>query len=129
VEASGLTTAPQSHTVTVWQGRPGSGTPLCTRTFTYTGVHDTIKALANKVQGITADVPSGPASLGDRVTVTVTGNTGTLGAGPPADPGVLDYTPTALVGFPAGAWRLERTELDVPPPGGTTPSGTSTGST
>jgi uncharacterized repeat protein (TIGR01451 family) len=78
---------------------------------------DTIKALANKVTGVSAapDVTSG--TIGDAVVVTVTGNTGTLGAGPADDPGVLSYTPNALSGFPASAWRLERTELTVSPDG------------
>ncbi|MDR7276776.1 Ig-like domain-containing protein [Catenuloplanes atrovinosus] len=115
--ATGTTTIPQSHTVTLFDGTPASGTALCTRPFTYTDVVDTIKALANKVQSVSASVPSGSAKLGDVVTVTVQGDTGTLGAGPPNDPGVLSYTPNALGNFPAGAWRLERTELTISPDG------------
>jgi uncharacterized repeat protein (TIGR01451 family) len=113
MQAAGLTSTPQTHDVTVWQGRPGSGQALCRRSFTYSGVHDTIKALANKVTSISGNGPQGAASLGDAVTVTVQGDTGTLGAGPADDPGVLDYTPAALAGFPAAAWRLERTELEL----------------
>ncbi|GAB7042433.1 MULTISPECIES: Ig-like domain-containing protein [Catenuloplanes] len=115
--ATGTTTVPQGHTVTLYDGAPASGTPLCSRAFTYTDVVDTIKALANKVQSVTTSTPAATARLGDVVTVSVQGDTGTLGAGPPNDPGVLAYTPNALAGFPAGAWRLERTELLISPDG------------
>ncbi|HWG99412.1 MAG TPA: Ig-like domain-containing protein, partial [Pilimelia sp.] len=114
--ATGPTTVPQSHTVTVYDGPPGVGATLCTRTFTYADVVDTIKALANKVHSVTSSAPA-TAQLGDLVTVTVEGNTGTLGAGPANDPGVLQYTPNALGAFPASAWRLERTELSISPDG------------
>ncbi|GAA2688081.1 MULTISPECIES: Ig-like domain-containing protein [Actinosynnema] len=114
--ATGPTTTPQTHSVTVHDGPPGAGSVVCSRTFTHADVVDTIKALANKVDSVTSDVPA-QAALGDAVTVTVTGRTGTLGAGPANDPGVLSYTPNALPDFPAGAWRLERTELLVSPDG------------
>ena len=115
--ATGPTTVPQSHVVTLYAGRPGSGVALCSRTFTYADVVDTIKALANKVTGVVAAPNPTTGTIGDAVVVTVTGNTGTLGAGPANDPGVLSYTPNALSGFPASAWRLERTELTVSPDG------------
>lgn len=116
--AASTTVVPQTHTVTVYDGPPAAGgTALCSRTFTFTDVADTIKALANKVSSVTASPPSVPAVIGDTVTVTVEGNTGTLGAGPANDPGVLGYTPNALGDFPVSAWRLERTELTVSPDG------------
>jgi uncharacterized repeat protein (TIGR01451 family) len=116
--AASTTVVPQTHTVTVYDGPPAAGgTALCSRTFTFTDVADTIKALANKVSSVIASPPSVPAVIGDTVTVTVEGNTGTLGAGPVNDPGVLGYTPNALSDFPVSAWRLERTELTVSPDG------------
>ncbi|MBM7770748.1 hypothetical protein JOD54_000952 [Actinokineospora baliensis] len=116
LSASTTTTVPQSHTVTVYTGPPGVGVVVCKRTFTYADVVDTIKLVANKVDNVTSTA-SGQAQLGDVVTLTVNGHTGTLGAGPPNNPGVLSYTPSALSTFPAAAWRLERTELVVSPDG------------
>lgn len=117
--ASGTTTTAQTHTITVYDGQPATGTPVCTRTYTYSDVVDTIKALANKVSGITssADATKPDATIGSTVTVTVAGNTGTLGAGPANDPGVLSYTPDVLADFPVSAWRLVRTELTISPDG------------
>ena len=117
LSATAPTTTPQTHTVTLFDGPPGTGTALCSRTFTYADVVDTIKALANKVTSVTAAPSPTTGMLGDAVTVTVTGNTGTLGAGPGNDPGVLDFTPNALQDFPASAWRLEHTELTISPDG------------
>ncbi len=114
LQASSLTTTAQTHTVTLYQG----ATALCDRTFTFARVADTIKALANKVTSVNQSVTGDGATLGDTVEVTVVGNTGTLGAGPDYDPGVLSYAPTAIGStFPAGAWRLERTELTISPDG------------
>jgi uncharacterized repeat protein (TIGR01451 family) len=120
--ATGPTSTPQTHTVTLYDGPPGSGAAICSRTFTYADVVDTIKALANKVTSVSASALPADAHIGDDVTVTVVGNTGTLGAGPGNDPGVLDYTPNALTGFPASAWRLERTELTISPDGVAAPA-------
>src|SRR4051812_11749873 len=47
--AARAATTPQTHNVTVYDGPPEFGTVLCSRTFTYADVPDTIKALANKV--------------------------------------------------------------------------------
>ncbi len=106
--ASAGTTVPQNHTLTVWQVPPGTGTAVCVRTLTINTVSETIKALANKVVSISTDVPTGEAKINNTVTVTVQGRTGTLGAGPANDPGVLSVTPSALSNFPAAAWRLEQ---------------------
>ena len=117
LSATAPTTTPQTHTVTVYDGPPAVGVPLCTRTYTYSDVVDTIKALANKVNTVTAAPTASSGTIGDAVTVTVTGNTGVLGAGPGNDPGVLAYTPNVISSFPANAWRLERTELRISPDG------------
>jgi large repetitive protein len=117
--ASGGSGIPQTHTITIYQGSPSTGgVALCSRTFTYSDVRETIKALANKVQSIdSSSVGGGSVALGDAVVITVEGTTGTLGSGPADDPGVLDFTPNALADFPAAAWRLERTELTISPNG------------
>ena len=109
-KATGPTTTPQSHTITLYRG----GTYLCERSFTYSRVAETIKALANKVDSVTA-ASNATASIGDELVVTVEGHTGTLGAGPTYDPGVLSYAPAAINGFPVNAWRLEKTSLTISP--------------
>lgn len=117
LKASGVTAAAQSHTISILDGSPArGGAAICTTTFTYDRVVDTIAANANKVTSVSSDTTT-EVILGDSVTVTVNGNTGTLGAGPAYDPGALNYTPTALASFPSGAWRLERTELTISPNG------------
>ncbi|MDQ1397205.1 MAG: large repetitive protein, partial [Acidimicrobiaceae bacterium] len=117
LKAAAATTTPQSHTVSIYRGHPSGGNLVCQRAYSYSGVYEAIKALANKVTSVTANAPSGQAHIGDIMDVTVIGNTGTLGAGPAADPGVLSYAPDALSGFPAGAWRLEKTVLTISPDG------------
>jgi uncharacterized repeat protein (TIGR01451 family) len=111
--ASGPTETPQGHTISLLR----AGVEICSRTFTYTRVAETIKALANKVDSVTQTKPSSNAQVGDQVVVTVEGHTGTLGAGPTYDPGVLSYAPTAIDTFPANAWRLETTEMTISPNG------------
>jgi hypothetical protein len=117
LSATAPTSTPQTHAVTVYDGPPALGKPVCSRSYTYADVADTIKAMANKVNAVTAAPQTPSGSIGDSITVTVTGNTGTLGAGPANDPGVLAYTPNVVSEFPAGAWRLERTELTISPDG------------
>ena len=117
LKGAAATATPQTHTIRLSRGYPTTANTVCQRTFTYSGVYEAIKALANKVTSVTADAPSGSAHIGDLMTVTVTGNTGTLGAGPANDPGVLSYAPDALSTFPAGAWRLEQTRMSISPDG------------
>ncbi|MFM8311569.1 MAG: hypothetical protein ACKOAZ_06680 [Ilumatobacteraceae bacterium] len=116
LEATGETLVDQSHTVRIYDAPPAYGSVVCALTFTYTQVVDTIAARANKVTSVSTD-SSAEATIGDEVTVTVTGQTGTLGAGPSYDLGALNYTPTALASFPAESWRLVSTELDISPDG------------
>jgi uncharacterized repeat protein (TIGR01451 family) len=117
--ATGGTTTAQAHTITLYRGAPGlGGSAVCTRTFSYSSVSETIKALANKVASISTSAPlNGVTSIGASVDVTVQGHTGQLGAGPNNDPGVLDLAPNALSDFPASAWRLERSEITISPDG------------
>ena len=116
LEATGETLADQSHTVRIYDAPPAYGSVVCAITFTYTQVVDTIAARANKVTSVATD-STVEATIGDEVTVTVEGETGTLGAGPDYDLGALNYTPTALASFPSESWRLVRTELDISPDG------------
>lgn len=116
VQATGVTTADQTHTVRLYDGPPAYASVVCEFDFTYDQVIDTIAANANKVTSVATDIAT-EVGIGDEVVVTVTGETGTLGAGPGFDPGALNYTPTALDSFPAESWRLVRTELDISPDG------------
>jgi len=113
LRAMSATSTPQTHGISLFRG----ATEICRRTFTYSRVAETIKALANKVDSVQQVANSNDFAIGDSVTVTVQGRTGTLGAGPNFDPGVLSYAPTAIDGFPVNAWRLERTELTIKPTG------------
>lgn len=111
-KATGPTVTPQVHTISLYRGADY----LCERTFTYARVAETIKALANKVDVVTASTAA-TAQIGDELVVTVEGHTGTLGAGPAYDPGVLSYAPAAINGFPVNAWRLEKTSMTISPDG------------
>lgn len=111
-KATGPTATAQSHKISLFRG----GTYLCERSFTYTRVAETIKALANKVDSVTSST-NGAVSIGTELVVTVEGRTGTLGAGPTYDPGILSYAPAAMSDFPANAWRLERTTMTISPDG------------
>ena len=111
-KATGPTTTPQTHKISLFRG----GTYLCERNFTYTRVAETIKALANKVDSVTSSTGA-TVSIGSELVVTVEGRTGTLGAGPNFDPGILSYAPAAMRNFPANAWRLERTTMTISPDG------------
>ncbi|MFZ9629444.1 MAG: DUF7507 domain-containing protein [Ilumatobacteraceae bacterium] len=120
LKAAGATPAPQTHTIRLYDAPPAYGAVVCETTFTYNQVVDTIAAKANKVTSVATDVTT-TATIGDEVTVTVNGSTGTLGAGPAFDPGALNYTPTAVTSFPAASWHLVRTELTISPDGSAAP--------
>jgi large repetitive protein len=113
LRATAASTTPQTHGISLFRG----ANEICRRTFTYSRVAETIKALANKVDSVQQVASTDAFAVGDTVTVTVRGRTGTLGAGPGFDPGVLSYAPTAIDGFPVEAWRLERTEMTIKPTG------------
>ncbi len=77
--ASLATTTDQTHTISVYEGKPGAGGVLLSSgNFTLTDVSSTIEASANKVTS-TVTGPT-PAELGGLVTMTVTGATGVLGS-------------------------------------------------
>jgi hypothetical protein len=118
--ASGASSSAQSHTVTVYAHRPGlaNATVLCTTSGGFTSVATTIGANANKITGVTLSTPT--PKLGATFAITVTGNTGTIGQGPPApsaDPRAFWMSPSAISGWPAGAYRLVGTSLSISPDG------------
>ena len=113
LKATTSTKVAQTHTVTVYNGRPdvsGSDSKYACD-FSFTKVAETIKAAANKVTSITID-NSTPA-IGQLVSVTVKGATGTIGAGS-ADVGkILWFSPSAFANFPTAAVRLESVLLQI----------------
>ncbi|GGQ82381.1 hypothetical protein GCM10010166_60660 [Couchioplanes caeruleus subsp. azureus] len=101
----------QRHTVSVWQGRPdlpGSG-QVCADTGGFTAVEETIKAAANKLTSVT--VSAGTPRIGGTFTITVKGDTGTIGSGSANDPSSFWMSPAASGAWPAGAYRLVGTSL------------------
>ncbi len=106
LNASGAATG-QTHDVQLFEGQPGhGGTQLCSDSFTLQSV-ETIAASANKVDTVVAG-PS-PAQIGGLVTITVTGQTGQVGQGPPTHPdgvGVFKGNPATDPAWPANAYQM-----------------------
>ena len=117
LKASAATTAAQGHDVVVYDGRPGSGaTEVCRQTQSMVAVEDVIKAAANKVNG--ASLSTASATLGSTFDLTVSGETGTIGAGTANDPGVVRFSPAVAAGWPASAFRLVSVSHKLPASGG-----------
>lgn len=117
--------AAQNHTVTVYDHNPAlpDATPLCSTSGGFSSVQGTLAASANKVTGISVD--GGTPKLGSTFTVTVTGNTGTIGSGMTGDAESLWMTPAVTENWPADAFRLVGTSLTISPDG-TAPQQTDT---
>ncbi|HSX43023.1 MAG TPA: hypothetical protein VLF59_02955, partial [Candidatus Saccharimonadales bacterium] len=115
LKASSATTTPQTHRVKVWDGRPDLPTSsvLYDCLYTFSAVKETIKAAANKVSdtgyGTTAaiEVSNTSPTLGQTVTITVEGQTGTIGAGSSPDGSIVWLTPAAVSSWPTRSLRLE----------------------
>jgi uncharacterized repeat protein (TIGR01451 family) len=105
LQASGPTTTPQSHTVSIFAAPP-PGTALASATFSFTKVEETIQASANKVNTVVS-TPNPPV-LGGLITITVTGETGTIGAAK-----ILSYTPASYLNWPASAFELISTSITL----------------
>ncbi|HVE24272.1 MAG TPA: hypothetical protein VNC22_02660, partial [Sporichthya sp.] len=107
----------QNHTITVFRGNPAlpNAAALCTTTGGFSSVAGTLAASANKVTGIS--VAGGAPKLGSTFTVTVTGNTGTIGSGVTGDVESLWMTPAVVENWPADAFRLISTTLKISPDG------------
>ncbi|HEX7104366.1 MAG TPA: OmpA family protein [Acidothermaceae bacterium] len=128
--ASAASSTAQSHVVTVYQGKPGTAgaAELCTSTGSFSGVSDTISASANKIADVTGDgvavsVSTSSPHLGSTVSVTVEGQTGTLGNAT-GDPYGFYMTPAAYATWPAGAFRLTHTQVLISMDGASAPSTT-----
>src|SRR5438105_10267830 len=62
---------------------------------------------------------TGSPTLGGQFSVTVTGNTGTIGAGPANDPGVVRFSPAVAATWPSSAFRLVSVSHRLPDSGAT----------
>jgi CshA-type fibril repeat protein len=111
--ATSVTNTAQTHRAVLYQGNPdlAGATAICSRISSFARVEDQITANANKVDNISVNVPAG-TTLGGNITVTATGSTGTVGAGPAYAPGIIILTPSPKSDFPANAWRLVATQIN-----------------
>ncbi|MFM1783968.1 MAG: hypothetical protein RLZZ579_245, partial [Actinomycetota bacterium] len=83
---------------------------LCSRTQSLTVADQTLAANANKIYGSRVSTAFAEVGTGSMVVVTVTGNTGTVGAGPDAKYDV-NFTPVAdPAKFAPAAWELKKIE-------------------
>ena len=112
VRSDGGTAEAQEHTVRVYRSDPrvGSPEPLYHCKFTIKRVDETIKAGANKVDVIATTTA---VRLGDTYTITVEGDSGTIGAGNDDDKRMIWVSPASRSDWPVGALRLERTEVTL----------------
>jgi uncharacterized repeat protein (TIGR01451 family) len=90
----------QTHTVSVFNGPPATGTLLTSQDFSLT-VQQVPFAASNTVNSVVIS-PSNP-TLGGTFTMTVTGQTGTINFPPPP---VIDFTPAAFTSWRADAFQL-----------------------
>lgn len=114
LSATGTGSGPaQNHDVQVWSGRPDlpGSSQLCGTTGGFSAVSETIKAAANKLTSVTVD--GGTPTIGATFTITVNGQTGTVGDGPAGDYRSFWMTPAASSSWPAGAYRLVGTSLTL----------------
>lgn len=105
LQASGPTTTPQSHTVSVFAGPP-SGPALTSATFSFTSVEETIQASANKVNSVV--ISTNDPILGTLIIITVTGETGVIGADR-----VMSYTPASYTTWRADCFMLYTTTITL----------------
>jgi uncharacterized repeat protein (TIGR01451 family) len=99
LRATANTTTPQGHTVTVYNGPPSFGLSLAAAGFSFFEVQDTIQANANKVTTVVTG-PT-PPELGGLITITIDGDSGTIGSAR-----VMAFTPAAVSTWPANVFEV-----------------------
>jgi hypothetical protein len=98
------------ETITVTVKDASSNAVLCSRTQSLTVADQTLAANANKIYSARVSTPSTEVGTGSMVVITVTGNTGTVGAGPDGKYDV-NFTPVAdPAKFAPAAWELKKIE-------------------
>lgn len=96
-----------THTVRVYGGNPSAGAAqIGSANFSMTPVLETIKANANKVTTVISG--PNPAMLGGTLTMTVTGETGTIGSDK-----VLSFTPATYTGWAANSYELYQSTITL----------------
>jgi hypothetical protein len=102
--ADAATSAPESHTISVYSGRPDLVVgPLCTNDVSVSATED-IAAAANKVTSVVSG-PT-PPQLGGEVTITVTGDTGVIGSDQ-----MFATTPASYASWPADSYAMTGSEI------------------
>lgn len=95
----------QTYTLRLYEGKPGSGgTETCTSAQSNTAVESTIQASSNKVTSVNYTAPY----LGGDFTVTVIGDSGTIGA-----KANFSYTPATQAGWSADCLELKGTSITL----------------
>lgn len=105
LNSSGTTAAAQNHTVSLYLAKPPD-TAVASANFSITAVNTAIEAQANKVTTIVTG-PTPPV-LGGVVTMTVTGETGTIGSG-----NMLLFSPAGYPDWDASAFELYQMTLTL----------------
>src|SRR4051812_29042803 len=102
--ASAATTNAQSHTIHVYDGKPGAGGTQLTSSTQSLTVSDTQQANTNKIDLVT--VGSATPNLGGSFSVTVNGHTGNTTSTP-----MLYFSPAAAVTFLADVFQVTSTSI------------------
>jgi len=104
------TAAGQGYSVTTYSGNPSSGgTSQGVTNFSTTIDDSVIQSANNQVNAIWADI--NPSVLGATTTLTVDGDTGSLGCAPCTNAGPLTFTPAAFTDWRADAYDLVGTSV------------------
>lgn len=98
--------ATQSHNVTLYDGKPSLVSSFCADTFSYSSIVDTIDANANKVTAVSFSPD--PPELGGTLTITVDGQTGTVGGA-----GIIAMSPAVLSSWPASSFELQDVSITL----------------
>jgi len=101
----GITASAQSYTLHLYNGKPGvGGTETCSSAQSNSSVATTIQSSNNTVSSVTYTAPY----LGSTFTMTVTGDTGTIGSA-----GIFSYTPASQSSWNADCLELKSTNLTM----------------
>ncbi len=100
-----ITASAQSYTLHLYNGKPtAGGTETCTSAQSNSSVATTIQSSNNTVSSVTYTAPY----LGSTFTMTVTGDTGTIGAA-----GIFSYTPASQSTWNADCLELKDTSITM----------------
>ena len=104
--AAGVTSSAETHTITVYSGRPDLGAAaVCSMSVSLTSTAD-ISANANKVTAVSA-LPA-PPQVGGNLTITVSGDAGTIGSA-----GIVATTPASYGAWRSDAFKLVGTQITI----------------